>query len=228
MLRYSSERHRKLMNASEYALQDATESAPPRESRIASTILGDDKKYKEWELRHANLLLPVAEHRQKKYQVLELRSAEMQLVHRRALFTYLQTHTVSESKRKELFRLYHTTLDFHDAVLTEHRHYMVAVSSHISTDHIIDVMDDYTSTSLLEQYEKTFSRYFEMKCYIACARDGHTVGLVRNSLRDLQAQLLRIRRRVQTSPPEPKKGSFEKHELLSRTGRHEIRNYLFV
>lgn len=216
------------MNASEFALQDATKSALPREARIATTILDDDKKYKEWELRHAALLLPVAEHRQKKYQILELRSAEMQLVHRRALFTYLQTHTVSDKKRKELFRLYHTTLDFQDALLTEHRHYMVAVSSHISTDHIIDVMDDFTSTSLLEQYEKTFARYFEMKCYIACAHDSHTVALVRNSLRDLQAQLLRIRRRVLTSPPEPRKGSFEKHELLSRTGSYEVQNYLFV
>ncbi len=34
MLRYSSSRHRQLMTESEYALQDASESPVPRESRI--------------------------------------------------------------------------------------------------------------------------------------------------------------------------------------------------
>ncbi len=94
MLRYSSNRHRQLMTESEYALQDATESPEPRESRIASTILDDDKKYREWELRHANLLLPVAEQSARKYQVLALRHADLHLIHRRALFNYLQTHAV--------------------------------------------------------------------------------------------------------------------------------------
>jgi len=228
MLRYSSNRHRQLMNASEYALQDATESPVPRESRIASTILDDDKKYREWELRHANLLRPVAEQSARKYQVLALRHADVQLIHRRALFQYLQTHEVRGELRQQLFRLFHTTLDFNDAILAEHRQYMLAFSSGISTNHIIDVMHDGTSPRLVEQYEKTFARYFEMKCFVATARDSNCIKIVHSSLRDAQGHLMRLRRRMETELPTERTGTFDKQELLARSGRYEIQNYLDV
>lgn len=228
MLRYSSSRHRQLMTASEYALQEATGSPLPRESRIASTILGDSKKYREWELRHANLLLPVAEQSAKKRQILALRNAEIKLVHRRALFTYLQNHEVRGEQRVQLFRLFHSTLDFDEALLAEHRQYMLAFSSHISTDHIIDVMHDDISTRLLKQYENTFARYFEMKCYIASAKDSNCIEIVRSSLRGVQGQLLRIKRRVETEQPASYAGEFGRQELLARTGRYEMVNYLNV
>jgi hypothetical protein len=217
------------MTASEYALQEATESPLPRKSRIASTILGDGKKYREWEIRHANLLRPVAEQSAKKRQILALRNAEIKLVHRRALFTYLQNNEVVGEPRRRLFRLFHTTLDFDEAVLAEHRQYMLAVSSHISTDHIIDdVMHDDISTQLLRQYETTFARYFEMKCYIASASDSNCVDIVRSSLRGVQGQLLRIKRRIETEQPASYAGEFERQELLARTSRYEIVNYLNV
>lgn len=228
VLRFSSSRHRQLMTASEHALQDATESPLPRESRIASTILGDGRKYREWELRHANLLLPVAEQRAKKRQIGALRDAEVQLVHRRALFTYLQTHDLSDEQRARLFRIFHSTLDYQEAILTEHRHYMLAVSSHISTDYIIDVMRDETSARLLQQYETTFARYFEMKCYVASSRDSHCIELIRTSLRDVKGQLLRIRRRIETEAPVVDRSDFHKQELLARSGRYEIQNYLYA
>lgn len=228
MLSYSTTRHRQLMEASEIALQDATESPFPRDARIATTVLNDTQNYREWELRHANLLLPVAEHRAKKRQVVALRQAEIHLVHRRALFTYLQTHELSDKQREALFRLFHSTLDYQAAILTEHRQYMLAFSSHISNDHIIDVMQDETSVRLLDQYETIFGRYFEMKCYIASSNDSYCVDLIRSSVREIYGQLLRIRRRIETEPPAVDFGDFHQQELLARSGRYEIQNYLNV
>lgn len=228
MLRYSSNRHRQLMTASEYALQDATQSSEPRESRIASTILDDHKKYREWELRHANLLRPVAEQSARKHQVLALRQADVHLIHRRALFQYLQTHEVRGELRQQLFRLFHATLDHDEAILAEHRQYMLAFSSGISTNHIVDVMQDDTSTRFVEQYEKTFARYFEMKCFIATARDSDCIRIVRSSLRDIQGQLMRLRRRMETELPTERTGNFDRQELLARSGRYEIQNYLNI
>ncbi len=214
------------MTASEYALHDAAESDLPRESRIASTVLGDRHKYQEWETRHANLLLPVAEQRSPRHQILELRRADLQLVHRRALFRYLQTHEVPEARRQQLFRLFHASLDYYEAILTEHRQYMLAFSSGISTHHIIDVMQDNLSTHLVNQYESLFSRYFEMKCFLASSGNTETVKLVRASLRDAQGQLLRVKRRLETELPRRSRQNFERRELLARTGRHKVRNYL--
>jgi hypothetical protein len=226
MRRYNTSRHRKLMDVSEYALRDATESSSSRESRIANTILDDGQAYHQWELRHADLLLPVAQHSGKKRQIVELRQAKVQLVHRRAFFKYLQNHDLSAERRKQLFGLFHATRGFKDAVLAEHRQYMLAVSSRISTDHIIEVMDDAMSTSLLRQYEKVFGRYYEMKCYLACARDSSCIELVRTSLREVQGQLMKLRRRIATESPVGYGGNFERQELFARSARHEAVNYL--
>ncbi|MDH3337019.1 MAG: hypothetical protein OER22_04235 [Gammaproteobacteria bacterium] len=214
------------MNASEFALQDAAESPLPRESRIATTVIQDSHKYRQWESRHADLLLPVAQHSYKKRQIVALRNAKVQLVHRRAFFKYLQAHEIRGEQRRRLFRLFHSTLDFQDAVLAEHRHYMLAVSSRISTDHIIDVMDDANSTRLLKEYESAFSRYFAMKCYVACASNSECIQLVHQSMRELQARLLRIRRRIETEAPARNSGNFDRKELLSRSGRYPVLNYL--
>lgn len=227
MTRYSSTRHTQLMNASEFALHDAADSDRPRKSRIAKTIVSDSRKFREWEIRHANLLVPVAEQKSKKFQILALRKATVQLVHRRAFFKYLQTHTINAERREQLFRLFHSTMDLNEAILVEHRQYMLAFSSAISTDHIIDVMHDDTSTQLVEQYERAFSRYFEMKCFVANAEYGSvTRELVNGSLRDAQGRLLQIRRRMETELPRDRNGNFDQQELLARSGRYQVQNYL--
>ena len=226
MPQYQSSRHRRLMDLSETALEDALASESARESRIAATILSDQQKYRLWEVRHADMLVPVARENRKKPQIIALRNAKVQLVHRRAFFRYLRAHEVQGKKRRDLFRLFHSTMDYNDAVLAEHRQYMVAVSSRISTDHIIDVMEDLNSTSLLRRYEKTFGRYFEMKCYIACATHSNTVTLVRQSLRELERELLRLRRAIETLEPSGNGGDFDRQELLARSGRYPVLNYL--
>lgn len=228
MPRYNSRRHQQLMDVSEFALQEAAESPQPRESRIATTIIQDSRKYREWELRHANLLLPVAERRRKKQQIVALRNAKIQLVHRRALFRYLRDHEVRDDQRRRLFQVFHATLDLNDAILAEHRHYMLAVSSRISTDYIIDVMNDAISTRLLRQYERLYARYFEMKCYLACASNSECIEIVRHSMHDLRRQLLTIKRRIETEPPSSDSGDFDRQELLARSGRYPALNYLNV
>ena len=226
MPRYQSSRHRRLMDLSETALEDALASESARESRIAATILGDQKKYRLWEARHADMLVPVAQESRKMPQIVALRHAKVQLVHRRAFFRYLRNHEVQGQRRRDLFRLFHATLDYQDAVLAEHRQYMVAVSSRISTDHIIDVMEDINSMRLLDQYEDVFSRYFEMKCYIACSTYSDTVRLVRDTYRDLERQLFRLRRAIDTLEPVGSGGNFDQQELLARSGRYPVLNYL--
>ena len=226
MLRYSSRRHRMLMDASEFALRDAIDSPSERDARIANTVVDDSRHYLQWETRHADLLLPVAHQKAKKPQIIELRKAKIQLVHRRSLFKYLQSHKVRGRKRHQLFRLFHSTLDYNDAILAEHRLYMLAVSSRISTDHIVHVMYDPATDQLLSQYEKTYARYFEMKCYLATTDGGNCVELVRGSMQEAKARLLRIRRRIETVPPSGGSGNFEREELLSRSGRYPALNYL--
>ena len=226
MPRYQSTRHRRMMDLSETALENALASESQRDSRIAATVIGDDQKYRLWEAGHADMLIPISQQSRKKPQILALREAKVQLIHRRAFFRYLRDREVTGERRRVLFRLFHSTLDFNDAVLAEHRQYMLAVSSRISTDYIVDVMQDLNSTRLLNAYERTFARYFEMKCHIACAPNSSTTPLVQEALRDIRSQLLRIRRTIETADPAGNAGNFDYQELLARSGRYPVLNYL--
>ncbi len=226
MLRFSSTTHRKLMDESEYALQSATDAPDPRVSRIASTILDDNRMYRRWESTHANLLLPVAEHRKNLPQLMELRNAEVQLVHRRALFHYLRRSGIKGAPRQRLFRTLHQTRDFNDALIAEHRHYMMAVSSHVSADHLIDVMKDVNSKRLLRFYERSYDRYFEMRCFVALSGGGATTDLVQLSMRDASRALTRARLRIQSEKPVTDGSDFEHEADLARSGRYPILDYM--
>ncbi len=226
MLKYCSRRHRKLMGESEYALQGASDSSSPRISRIVNTILQDNQKYKMWESRHADLLLPVAEYSDRKHQVFALRDAKIRLVHRRALFRYLQANEVRGEQRRQLFRILHSTLDYPDAVLREHRQYMLAVSSRVSADHLIDVMNDPKSKSLSRDYEKLYTRYFEMQCYVMGMGDSNCIALVRSVMEDVRDQLRRLRQQIEVQPVDSHCASFDRQEVLARSGRYPVLEYM--
>ncbi|MDJ0700626.1 MAG: hypothetical protein QNJ07_12280 [Woeseiaceae bacterium] len=215
-----------MMHESEYALQSAADSPEPRIARIANTILDDSLLYSRWEATHANLLLPAAERRKNTAQLMELRQAEVQLVHRRALFHYLRKNNVTGPKRERIFRTMHTTRDFSDAVIAEHRQYMIAVSSHVSADHLIDVMKDVNSKRLLQMYEEAYARYYEMRCFIATADDGICSDLVRLAMRDAKRSLLRSQMRIKSELPVTHGGSFDREEALARSGRYPILDYM--
>jgi len=214
------------MGESEYALQSASNSSSSRISRIVNTIVQDNQTYKMWESRHADLLLPVAEHNDRKHQVLALRNTKIRLVHRRALFKYLRENEVRGEQRRQLFRVLHESLDYPDAVRTEHRQYMLAVSSRISADHLIDVMHDPKSKDLPRDYERLYTRYFEMQCYVMGMGDSDCIALVRSTMADARDQLRRLRRHIEAEPVDSGCADFDRQEVLARSGRYPVLDYM--
>jgi hypothetical protein len=214
------------MSESEYALHNASDCSSPGALRVVDTVLQDGRLYRVWESQHADLLLPVAEYNNKKRQIVALRNTEVQLVHRRALFGYLRSHRVRGDERRQLFRIFHQTLDYHIAVLAEHRQYMLAVSSRISTDHLIDIMNDPRSKNLPRQYEELYRCYFEMNCHVAGMGDSKCTELVRLTMQDTRKQLQQIRRRIESESPASGCASFDRQEPLARSGRYPILNYM--
>lgn len=214
------------MNESEYALHNASDSSSRGELRAVDTVLQDGRLYRVWESRHADLLLPVAEYGNKKRQIVALRNAGIQLIHRRALFGYLRSNGVRGDERRQLIRIFHQTLDYHSAVLAEHRQYMLAVSSSISNDHLIDVMNDPRSKSLPRQYEELYRRYFEMNCYVAGMGDSRCTELVRLTMQDTRKQLQQMRRRIESESPASGCASFDRQVPIARSGLYPILNYM--
>lgn len=226
MSRYLSRRHQTLMDESEQALLEAAEKNAGTESRIAKQILGDSGTHGLWEARHAELLRPVAEERSRAPQILALRDVEVRLVHRRALIDHLRANEIRGAERERLFSVFYGPREFQDAVLAEHRQYMLAVSSRVSADHLLNVMQDPPSRKLLRLYETTYARYFEMYCYVVGTEDSASADAARLLMTDLRQQAERVRRMMVTQRPDNRAADFERQAVLARSGRHRALNYL--
>ena len=216
------------MQESEQALSDAAESESEGAARIARHVLSDQKIHRVWEARHAELVLPVAGNSRRTRQVRELRRIEVQLIHRRALVDYIRRKKLTGSARTRLFRQFYGPKDNIDAILVEHRQYMLAVSSHVSADRLIDIIRDPVGRQLLDLYERAYRNYFELYCYVSCTKDPSIAAVTRPTVVEYRERAARIRKRLEAAPattPEDKFG-FDRQAMLARSGRYPMSNYL--
>ena len=218
------------MRESEQALEDAVDSPNERDARIASHVLTDAKIHSLWEARHAKLVLPVAEHNYRSPQIVELRRLEVALVHRRALVDYLRRQEITGDMRDQLLSLFYGPRASMDAVLAEHRQYMLAVSSRVSADHLIDIMFDPFSRRFLEVYERAYNRYFELFCYVSCTPDQMLVDAVKGEMVTARKRAARIRERLIERPPEHHRNlhGIDRQADIARSGRYPVLDYMLV
>jgi len=125
-----------------------------------------------------------------------------------------------------LFSVFYGPRDTRDAILAEHRQYSLAVSSRVSTDHLIDVMRDPISVRLLRRYEVIYSEYFELYCATVCCEDKTIEDATRLEMAMLRKQAMQMIRRIHSERPESSRSSFEQQALLARSGRSPISEYM--
>lgn len=226
MLRYQSRRHRFLMDESERALEAAAHGKRQRDARIASDIIGDNRIYRLWESRHADLVLPVAEQRQRDAQIFRLRDVEVKLLHRRSLIRTIRGKGIVGNERTKLFAAFYGPRDTQDAILAEHRQYTLAVSSRVSADHLIHVMRDPVSKTLLGEYETIYSKYFDLYCQAVSCDDPIVVDALRPEMSHMRRRALMMIKRIHSERPLGNRSSLEHQALLARSGRFVARDYL--
>lgn len=226
MLRYQSRRHQRLMDESERALSEEAKYGRRRESRIAQEILGDSRSHRLWESRHADLILPVSEQSRRAPQIFALRDIQVQLLHRRALIRHIRWHGIVAEERDRLFSVFYGPRETTNAILTEHRQYTIAVSSRVSADHLIGVMEDPVSVTLLREYERIYTEYFELYCFIVSCDDCETIEAAKPLMLDLRRRAFSMIKRIHAEKPEGNSSSIERQALLARSGRYPVRNYM--
>lgn len=225
-MKYLSARHQRLMKESVIALESAASSEALDTSRLAKQVLGDAKIHSLWESHHAQLLVPVAEHGKRQPQLLELRKLETKQLHRSSLITFIRKHQITGSTRDRLFAVFYGPQDPVNAILTEHRNYLLSGSSRMCADHLIDVMHDSTSQDLLRLYASAYETYFSLYCYVVCARDNALADAIMITMHDARQRVNRLRKRLLTAKPAGGFANFDREAMLAETGRHRAINYL--
>ena len=215
------------MTESEQALWDTAESKKNHEARIAKQLLNDSKFYNLWESRHAELVLRVANETRPAPQVIALRDIEVGLVHRQALIDHIRHKKIAGSRRDRLFATFYGPRATTNAILAEHKQYMLAVSSWVSSQHILHVMQDPLSVRLANMYKTLFDKYFELYCFVnddtddSACRDAAAI-----MMHDAQRRAQDVRRRIRTEKPARGISDVERQALLARSGRYPVSEYM--
>ena len=226
MLRYQSRRHQRLMDESEQALWDAIDAKSRRDSRIAAHILSDPKTHRMWVSRHAELVRPVAEQSKRVQQIFALRGVEVRLIHERALIDHIRKHRLGGPERDLMIATFYGPKDIRDAILTEHRQYMLAVSSHLSTDHLINVMHDPLGNRLLRQYETLYTEYFDLYGYVVRSQDTAWADAAKPLMTAAREQMARVRQHINSVQPDNRHADFDRQALLALSGRYPMQEYM--
>ncbi len=226
MQRYQSRRHQRLMDESEQALLDATDAKSKRESRIAEYILSDPNMHRLWEARHAELVRPVADQGKRVPQVFALRDIEVRLVHKRALFDHIRHHRLRGLERDQMFAAFYGPKDIQDAILLEHRQYMLAVSSHLSTGHLINVMYDPLGNRLLRQYAALYTDYFDLYGHVVRSQGDGWADAAKPLMSEAREEMATVRQHINSVQPDNRHADFDQQALLARSGRYPILDYM--
>ncbi|MDX1515588.1 MAG: hypothetical protein R3288_02050 [Woeseiaceae bacterium] len=214
------------MDESGHALEAAVRQSPGPEASVASQILSDPHKLRTWEASHARLLLPVAERRRREEQLVALRVIDTQLLQQSSLFNFLRDTGTKGRKRARLFSVFYGPKDPVDAILCEHRRYLLAGSSHLSVDHLLHLMHDGVGDRLLQMYKRAYSTYFALYCYFRC-NEGNPMGeAVGTTMSDARKRVRRIRQRLMSELSDNGHLTVGDELLLAESGRYEALNYL--
>ena len=150
-----------LMTESERALW-RTEAHPDYYRVPVARLLDDGRQYHLWEASHARQMREVAHQHAPAQQAMELRKLAIKLIHRRGLVDYLRTYQITGPHREQLFHMFYGCTDYREAVITEHRQYIMSASSGLCAEVLVDAVNDANGFKLLQRYQQLYSQYFQI------------------------------------------------------------------
>jgi hypothetical protein len=192
----------RLMQESEKCLQDAAHSGDERQQLVAGRILGNVQLWCQWELEHLAFVRDVARHNRANEQSIALRSGALGLIHRKALFEYLQTTHIKGAARRRLITYFRGTLQYTDAVISEHGQYLRSAGSHLCARHLgVAVLLDGVFQAPVARYEELYTEYFQAFCETLTAGiDGQPESSQRKLLPMLKHQVTSLHASILSLP----------------------------
>jgi len=192
-----------LMTESERALWK-TDSQPDYYRGPVSRLLDDGRQYRQWEATHSRQMRAIAACSRQTGQAMELRKLALQLIHRRGMVDYLRAFNIVGEHRKQLFHMFYGRTDYHEAVITEHRHYVVAASSGYCAEVLVDSVNDANGFKLIERYQTLYAQYFQI--FSQCSRaefigEEELAAALKPTMLEHRSYANLVRRQILVVPP---------------------------
>jgi hypothetical protein len=199
----------RLMDESELCVAAAARSGTPVQMLVAQRLLSHPEGYRRWESEHSQLMRRVSGHTYLHRQVVALRSTALTLLHRKAVFEYLQARQLSRAQRHRLMSMFHSLKDYTASLIAEHGNYLRGASSYWCSHHLARrLMKDAAFAEPLHLYQERYTDYFRVFCDVGLAETEEERRIV-ESMRMLQPllkkQLAEARREILSMPYRPEK-----------------------
>jgi hypothetical protein len=160
----------RLMEESELCIAESARFGTPGQMLVASRLLAHPEAYRRWEAEHSQLMRRVSEHRFLNRQVVALRSTALSLLHRKAVFEYLQERQLTRQQRHKLMSMFHTLKDYAASLIAEHGNYVRGASSYYCSHHLARrLMKDSAFAEPLWLYQERYTDYFRVHCDVELA-----------------------------------------------------------
>jgi hypothetical protein len=142
----------------------------PAQMLVASRLLAHPETYRRWESEHFQLMRRVSEHRYLNRQVVALRSTALTLMHRKAVFEYLQERQLTRQQRHKLMSMFHTLKEYSASLIAEHGNYVRGASSYWCSHHLARrLMKDSAFAEPLLLYQERYTDFFRVHCDVELA-----------------------------------------------------------
>jgi hypothetical protein len=199
----------RLMEESELCVAEAAKSGTPAQVLVASRLMSHPQTYRRWESEHFQLMRRVSSHTYLNRQVTALRSTALTLLHRKAVFEYLQERQLTRPQRQRLMTLFHSLQDYSASLIAEHGNYVRGATSYWCSHHLARrLMKDSAFAEPLHLYQERYTDYFRVFCDVELAdtqAEKQAVASMRLLQPLLKLQLAEARREILTMPYQPQK-----------------------
>jgi len=197
------------MEESELCVAEAARSGTPVQMMVATRLMSHPETYRHWESEHSQLMRRVSSHRYLNRQVVALRSTALLLLHRKAVFEYLQERQLTRAQRYRLMALFHSMREYTASLIAEHGNYLRGASSYWCSHHVARrLMKDGAFAEPLHLYQERYADYFRIFCDVELAEtpeDKQAVEPMRLLQPLLKLQLSEARREILTMQYRPQK-----------------------
>jgi hypothetical protein len=199
----------RLMEESEICVAEAARSGTPAQMVVAARLMSHPEAYRRWESEHSQLMSRVSSHRYLHRQVTALRSTALMLLHRKAIFEYLQERQLTRQQRQRLMALFHSLREYTASMIAEHGNYLRGAASYWCSHHLARrLMKDGAFAEPLHLYQERYTDYFRVFCDVELADTEAEIQEV-ESMRLLKPllklQLAEARQQILTMPYHPEK-----------------------
>ena len=199
----------RLMEESELCIAETAKSGTPAQVLVASRVLAHPETYRRWESEHFQLMRRVSEHRYLDRQVVALRSTALALMHRKAVFEYLQERQLTRQQRHKLMAMFHSLKDYAASLIAEHGNYVRGASSYWCSHHLARrLMKDSAFAEPLLLYQERYTDFFRVHCDVELAEsqsEKQAVASMRLLQPLLKKQLVEARQEILSMAYRPEK-----------------------